>query len=178
MGVSSITEPQNVTDTPVNAVYWIVKRFVNGGWHYYSEKFDHRQWDTVEDSFCVDAGLSYPQPTPNATLTASGTTGTITLTASSGVFTSANLGDVVRLGGGIMDVTGYTSSTVLTAVVRDNQQITATIPNDPNNMPIPQTMGNWSITTPVTRVTGLNHLIGMQVAILADGGVVWCIAKR
>ena len=172
MGVSSITEPQNVTDTPVNAVYWIVKRFVNGGWHYYSEKFDHRQWDTVEDSFCVDAGLSYPQPTPNATLTASGTTGTITLTASSGVFTSANLGDVVRLGGGIMDVTGYTSSTVLTAVVRDNQQITATIPNDPNNMPIPQTMGNWSITTPVTRVTGLNHLIGMQVAILADGGVV------
>lgn len=166
VGVSSVVEP------PVNAVYWIVKRFINGGWHYYSERFDNRLWETVEDSFCVDAGLSYPQPAPNATLTPSGTTGTITLTASAAVFTSANVGDVVRVGGGIMDVTGYTSNEVLTAVVRQNQNITATVPNDPNNTPIPQTAGNWTITTPTMKVTGLNHLIGMQVAILADGGVV------
>ena len=166
VGVSSVTEP------PVNAVYWIVKRFINGGWYYYSERFDNRLWETVEDSFCVDAGLSYPQPAPNATLTPSGTTGTITLTASSAVFTSANVGDVVRVGGGIVDVTVYVSTIELIAVVRDNQPITATVPNDPNNTPIPQTAGNWTITTPTQVVTGLNHLIGMEVAILADGGVV------
>jgi len=166
VGVCSVTEP------PVNAVYWIVKRFVNGGWYYYSERSDNRLWNTVEDSFCVDAGLSYPQPTPNATLTPSGTTGMITLTASSPVFSGASVGSVVRVGGGIMDVTGYTSGTVITALVRDNQPITATLPNDPNNTPIPQIAGNWTITVPVTKVTGLNHLVGMQVAILADGGVV------
>ena len=166
VGVCSVTEP------PVNAVYWIVKRFVNSGWYYYSERSDNRLWNTVEDSFCVDAGSSYPQPTPNATLTPSGTTGTITLTASSPVFSGASVGSVVRVGGGIMDVTGYTSGTVITALVRYNQPITATLPNDPNNAPIPQIAGNWTITVPVTKVTGLNHLVGMQVAILADGGVV------
>lgn len=166
MGVSSITEP------PVNAVYWIVKRFLNGAWYYVSERFDNRLWNTVEDCFCVDAGLSYPQPEPNATLTASAVSGTITLTASAGVFSSGSVGSVVRMGGGIMDVTGYTSSTIITAVVRDNQEITATVPNNPNDTPIPQTAGNWTITVPTTIVTGLNHLIGLEVAILADGGVV------
>lgn len=166
MGVCSVTEP------PVNAVYWIVKRFINGGWYYISERFDNRLWQNVEDCFCVDSGLSYPQPTPNATLTPSGTTGTITLTASSAVFSSGNLGSVVRIGGGIMDVVSYETSTVLTAVVRDNQPITETVPDDPNNTPIPQTAGNWTITKPTKIVTDLNHLIGLQVAILADGGVV------
>lgn len=166
VGVCSVTEP------PVNAVYWIVKRFVNGNWYYFSERFDNRLWENVEDSFCVDCGLSYPQPTPNATLTPSGTTGTISLTASSSVFTSANVGNVVRIGGGIMDVVSYVSGTVLTAIVRDNQPIMATVPNDPNNTPIPQISGDWTITTPIQTVTGLNHLIGLQVAILADGGVV------
>ena len=167
VGVASVIEP------PVNAVYWIVKRFVNGAWHYYSERFDNRLWGSnVEDCFCVDAGLSYPQPTPNATLTPSGTSGTITLIASAGVFSNANVGQVVRVGGGIMDVTAFVSSTVLTAVVRQNQNITATVPNDPNNTPVPQMAGNWTITQPTVRVTGLNHLTGLQVAILADGGVV------
>ena len=166
VGVSSITEP------PVNAVYWIVKRFLNGAWYYVSERFDNRLWNTVEDSFCVDAGLSYPQPAPNATLTPSAASGTITLTASAGVFSSGSVGSVVRVGGGIMDVTAYTSSTVITAVVRDNQAITEIVPNDPNNTPIPQTSGNWTITVPTKVVTGLNHLIGLEVAILADGGVV------
>lgn len=166
VGVCSVTEP------PVNAVYWIVKRFVNGGWYYYSERFNNRLWKTIEDNFCVDAGLSYPQPTPNATLTPSGTTGTITLIASTSVFSSDAVGQVVRIGGGIMDVATYVSGSIITAVVRDNQPITATVPNDPNNTPIPQTSGNWTMTPPIVRVTGLNHLIGLSVAILADGGVV------
>ena len=59
-------------------------------------------------------------------------------------------------------------------IVRQNQEITAILPNnDPDIIvPIPQAAGNWTITTPITRVTGLNHLIGLEVAILADGGVV------
>ena len=167
VGVCSVTEP------PVNAVYWLVKRYINGSWYYYSERSDNRLWTTVEGNFCVDAGLSYPQPMPSATLSASASTGNITLTASSSVFNSSNVGYVIRMGGGIMDVTSYISNTVLTATVRPNQNIIVTLPNDPNNMPIPQTAGNWTMTKPTLVVTGLNHLIGMSVAILADGGVVY-----
>ena len=164
IGVTSVTEP------PVNAVYWITKRYVNGGWHYFSERFDNRDWVTAEDCFCVDAGLAYPKPTPNATLTPSGTTGTITLTASVGVFSAGNVGDVVRVGGGICTITDYISTTSVTATV--TQTITNTIPNDPENTPFPVASGDWTMTTPITRVTGLNHLIGKTVQILADGSVV------
>jgi integrase len=44
--------------------------------------------------------------------------------------------------------------------MRPNQSITATVPNDPNNTPIPQVAGDWTMTVPTTRVTGLNHLVG------------------
>lgn len=70
VGVCSVTEP------PVDAVYTIVKRYVNGKWMYYSERMDNRNWQNVEDSFCVDAGLKYPLTYPNATLTPSASRGT------------------------------------------------------------------------------------------------------
>lgn len=245
MGVCSVTEP------PVNAVYWIVKRFVNGNWYYYSERFDNRLWKNVEDCFCVDAGLSYPMTEPNATLTpaaangtsnisatqvviggnnytnptavavdetgvGSGATFSITLNdghimavvpdnqgknytpgqtqiiisdstgsgadvvpiitnivqfmASASVFTSGMAGDVIRVGNGKAVITSYVSGTQVMANI--TQPITATLPNDPSNTPIPQTSGNWTISTPTTEVTGLNHLIGKTAVILADGGVV------
>lgn len=247
MGVCTVTEP------PVNAVYWIVKRFINGVWCFYSERFDNRLWENVEDCFCVDSGLSYPMSKPNATLTPAATNGTsnisstqvvlggnypnldaiamavdasnqgtgatfaitysgtsisavtpinqglnytpgqttivitsptggtgaivnpfitniIEFTASSGVFNAGMIGDVIRSGNGKATITSYVSATQVMADV--TQPITAIVPNDPNNTPIPQTSGNWTVSVPTSIVTGLNHLIGMEVAILADGGVV------
>ena len=38
--------------------------------------------------------------------------------------------------------------------------------------PEPATSGSWSISTPTTTISGLNHLNGLTVAILADGSVV------
>lgn len=246
-GVCSVTEP------PVNAVYWIVKRFINGNWYYYSERFDNRLWQNVEDCFCVDAGLSYPMSEPAATLTPAAANGTsnisstqvilggnypnqdavataadateagsgatfaiiysgnaisavtpinqgtkytlgqtsinitsptggsgaivspiitniVQFTASASVFTSSMVGDVIRAGNGKATVTSYVSGTVVMANI--TQPITATVPNDKNNTPVPQTSGNWTISTPTSVVTGLNHLIGETVTILADGGVV------
>lgn len=90
-GVCSITEP------PVDAVYVIVKRFVQGQWMYYSERMDNRNWANPEDCFCVDAGLSYPMAFPNATLTPAAINGT------------GNISSVhVILGG-----SGYTAPTVV-----------------------------------------------------------------
>lgn len=176
LGVCSINEPINPNlNTPnpplTDGVYFIVKRYVQGAWRYYSERMDNRIWEDVEDSFCVDSGLSTSATYPSATLTASASTGTdVTFTASSSVFTSDNEGDVIRMGNGIATITDYVNGTTVTCDI--TQDITAVIPNDPNDTPAPAPSGTWNISTPVTTITGLNHLNGLTVSILADGSVV------
>lgn len=163
-GVCVVTEP------PVDATYFIVKRYVQGAWRYYSERMDNRIWSNAEDTFCVDSGLSYPVSEPNATLTVSAATGTVTLSASSGVFSSGNVGDVIRIGGGKATVTSFTNSTTVLGLV--TEAITDLVTDDPESMPVPAEPGSWSISTPTTTVAGLNHLEGLEVAIVADGSVV------
>lgn len=80
------------------------------------------------------------------------------------------IGDVIRVGGGKATITQYISSTEVMANIIE--PITAILPNDPNNMPIPQASGDWSVSRPVTVISGLNHLEGMTVTGLADGGVI------
>lgn len=177
-GVCSITE-RHMADShnpdqvgPLSdAVYFITKRYVRGNWVYYSERMDDRIWPTAEDCWCVDAGLANAQTFPNAILTPSAISGTgVTFTASASVFTPANVGDVIRVGGGIATVTSYLSGTLLAGTV--TQTITDTVPDNPSLMPTPQSAGQWSITTPITVVTGLNHLEGLIVTGLADGNVI------
>lgn len=165
VGVCSVTEP------PVDAVYVIVKRYIQGGWRYYSERMDNRIWATVEQAFCVDAGLTTGSIYPNATLSPAAATGTnIAFTASASVFTSGSIGQIIRVGGGKALVTSYTSGTLVHCTIQN--AITALVPNDPNNMPEYAVSGTWSISPLVSSVTHLNHLEGMEVAILADGSVV------
>jgi hypothetical protein len=244
VGVTVVTEP------PVDAVYVIVKRYIQGGWRYYSERMDNRSWTTAETCVCSDACLQLPMNTPNAALTPSaigntnnitgvnivyggsgytsptvivldptdsGTGATfsatvvggvitaitpvtsgqnyapgsaivisdptgsgaiaqalvtnyVTFTASTSVFTSANIGDVIRVDGGNATVTSYVSGTQVVGNV--TIPLTETLQNNPNNQPVPAAAGNWTITTPASQVSGLNHLEGQTVCILADGSVV------
>lgn len=97
-------------------------------------------------------------------------TNNIVFMASSNVFASTMVGNVIRSGGGQATITSYTSPTQVTANV--TKPITDVLQNDPNNTPIPQSPGEWTVSIPTNLVGGLNHLIGMQVAILADGSVV------
>lgn len=158
----------SVTELPVDAVYVITKRYVQDGWRYYSERMDNRLWTNVEDSYCVDSGLSSPITTSTVSLQPSGTTGTITLTAASSVFSSGNVGDVIRVDGGKVVVTEYLGfGTTLAGLVTET--LTETVPNDPTNKPLPST--NWSIATPVNSVSRLNHLEGLTVTALIDGSV-------
>jgi hypothetical protein len=160
----------SVTEPPVNAVYVVTQRYVNGGWQYYVERMDNGIWPTAEDSFCVDAGLSLEQPAPDAMLMASAAIGIgVAFTADNPVFTSANVGDVLRIGGGIANVTTFVSPMQILADI--TTPITATVPNDPDDTPFPAASGDWTITTPTSVVDGLLHLTGKTVSILADGGV-------
>lgn len=244
VSVCSVTEP------PVDAVYVIVKRYINGQWKYYSERMDNRLWNTVEEAFCVDSGLTYPMTFLNAILTPAAADGTnnitstnvvfggtgytapvvtaidptglgtgatftvnmtagvitsivsvtsgqnyafgttlnifdptgsgavvypvitnyVNFTASASVFNSGQVGDVIRVGGGKAEIVTYNSGTSVTAnIIAPISQI---LSNNPNLQPIPQVSGSWSISTPTTIISGLNHLEGETVSILADGSVV------
>jgi hypothetical protein len=94
----------------------------------------------------------------------------VTFTASAGVFSGGNVGNVIRMGGGKATVTAVSSATVVQANFL--APITETVPNDPNNLPVPAVSGGWSITAPVTSVGGLDYLEGMTVTGLADGSVI------
>ena len=80
------------------------------------------------------------------------------------------VGNILRVDGGKATIVTYTSATQVVANV--TQPLTTTFPDDPYNLPVPALSGSWSISVPTTIVTGLNHLEGMTVSILADGGVM------
>lgn len=93
----------------------------------------------------------------------------INFSASTSVFTSANIGQVLRVCGGKATIISQTGTACVANVT---EPLTQTIPNDPNGLPVPAISGTWSVSTPVTTISGLNHLEGMQVTGLADGGVI------
>lgn len=93
----------------------------------------------------------------------------VTFNASASVFIAAMIGDIIRADNGKATIISQTG----TACVADiTQPLTITMPNDPNNLPVPVPAGQWSVTTPTMVVSGLNHLEGMTVTGLADGGVI------
>jgi hypothetical protein len=94
-----------------------------------------------------------------------------TFTADGPAFGSgaAKVGDVIRMGGGIASITNVIDAqTVLGTLLTP---ITALLPNSGGQV-APQKPGSWTLTTPVTVISGLGHLIGATVTGLADGNVI------
>lgn len=171
VSVTSIPEGQT------NAVYVVVKRFQGGSWHFFLERFDTRLFTVVEDAWFLDAGLALPQTEPDATLQLSFSVAPSPLrmnalgdilkaTASAPVFSSAQVGDVLWAGGGMGVVTVVGGSSDVFVKVIEPFPV---LPNDPFYSPLPFASGEWSFDTPVTTVSGLDHLNGMYAGALADG---------
>ncbi len=113
-------------------------------------------------------------------------TNIVNFTTDNGVFTADMIGDVIRInnnnasiatgfapvpnGGGKAVITSVYSSTAIAADIIE--PITNVIPDNDGDVPLPVNPNYWSLSTPTKTVTGLNHLEGMQVSILADGSVV------
>lgn len=135
----------------------------------------------ITSAVAATEGSGYLQPQLTV-LDATGTgavvqpivTNYVTMSCSTASFSASNVGDIVRAGGGKIQVVTYGTTASTTTTVTGNiiTPITATIPNDPNATPIPVVSGSWTMTTPTTSVRGLSHLEGYQVYALADGGVV------
>jgi hypothetical protein len=159
VGVASVTEP------PVDAVYVVAQRFppapAPSGGIYVMERADNRIWQSVEDAYAVDSGVSNPLVSPAVALFASSLTGAVVFTASGSTFTTASVGQVIRMGGGIATVQGYTDAEHVTGTWNLAGNASAT------GLPY-AAAGAWTIAE---QVTSLNapHLAGMTVVGLADG---------
>jgi hypothetical protein len=85
----------------------------------------HIDWSVSDWAFYEDEELGrlmqphYKFSADDVTLTASATTGTITLTASADVFVNDHIGTRVRLAKKEVEITGVTSPTVATALVKE-----------------------------------------------------------
>jgi hypothetical protein len=84
----------------------------------------------------------------------------VTMNANAAVFGSTQVGDIVRVNNGM--------GTVLS--IPSPSQIIVNVTSDLTNT-WPAVAGAWSCTTPVSSVSGLDHLEGQVVSILADGNV-------
>ncbi len=154
--------PENGVDTP----YFVVRRTINGAAVRYLERMSIRDRSDILDAFFVDSGLTYDgRNTSAATITISGSSfnggDTVTLTASTGIFHSTDVGDAIQF----PNADGNVRATIKTYI--SPSQVTATLQS-----PVSASLQGVATTTwTFARDTfsGLSHLEGKTVAILADG---------
>lgn len=165
----------SVSEGQEDAVYFAVKRLINGRWVQYAERLASRNFqDDVTLAWFVDCALQYPLTRPAAAVSMmSGFTftgldvignlqwaGTGTVTASAAVFAAGDVGKMFRVNGGYGTVIAYIDTTHITVKAVH-----------PFNNIWPAAQSDWSLTAPVLAISGLDHLEGSTVSILADGGV-------
>jgi hypothetical protein len=180
-----------VSEGAVDATYFVVLRFLNGAWVYCVERMADRSLidgnaalgipASIENAWCVDCGLALAQPAPAASLSIGGGANvagaSVTFTADAPVFSTGvgagtaggDVGSVIRANGGHATITAYHGTGSVQGTVTVPFPV---LPNDPTKAPLRGVQGGWTMTAPVTVVTGLDHLDGQTVSILADGNVM------
>jgi hypothetical protein len=152
-----------------DATYFVVKRTINGATKRYIERLNTRVFTEVADAFFVDSGLSYDGTnTAATTMTLSGGsswahTETLTLTANASTFVSGDVGNTIVLTIGtdtlVCTIQAYTSVTVVS--VKAGRDVPTAF----------RSVATAVWAKGVDEISGLGHLEGKTVAILADGNV-------
>ena len=164
----------NVAEGAEDHVYVVVKRTVNGNSVRYVERMASNAFDSIDDCFFVDSGLTYDgNNTTATTVTVSGgtlwgPTELLTITASTSIFAYPALTDigdafVFTATDGTqyrLTIEGCTSATVVQA--RSDKVLAVAFRN------VPISNGAFARNS----VGGLSHLEGKTVSILADGAVM------
>ncbi len=167
-----------------DAVYVLVKRTIDGTTKRYLERFASRQINNLAvDAKFMDSHLTYDgRHTGSTTMTLSGGvdwfyTETLTLTASAGFFVSGDVGNTIVL---TIETETYdpeegwtTETATLTCTITAYTSTTVVSVNA--NKTVPVAFRNVAITVwakGVDEFSGLDHLEGKTVSILADGHVV------
>ena len=160
-----------VSEGNEDVVYLLVKRTINSATVRYIERLASRQFDSIEDAFFVDCGLSYDGwNTGSTTITLSGGTTygygeEIDITASAALFAypaTTDVGDeIVYVDDGIRYAIRITSTSSTTAAKG--------IPSKTIPAAYRSARADWGFAR--STMAGLSHLEGQTVAILNDGNV-------
>lgn len=157
-----------ITEGNTSVVYQVVERTLATGTTQYLEVVQSREFPTLEDTWAVDCGLDYPQRFLNTTCLPDASTGSgVGFNFGSSISGNISVGDVLYVGGGKAKAVTINSSILVTCDILSD--VTAVQPQDANNTPLTQAAGDWSVSTPTTVVSGLDHLEGEEVSVLADG---------
>lgn len=158
-----------VNDSDHDAVYFVVRRNIGGIDRRFIELMAARQIVDVRDAYHVDCGLSYDAPTPIDDIVAQDD-GTLVVTAT----------EFAPVDGWIVEVSDTTGSLELNgqkyqATLSSGDSFT--LANRYTGAPLQASeVGAYAdggvVRRCVTSFSGLDHLEGETVAILADGGVV------
>lgn len=147
-------------------VYVTVERKINGAYIKFVERLDLRQYVNVEDAWCVDCGLSLDATMPG---------GELTITHVDDVWTAETseiqafvAGDFIRGANGIFKILSGTNQSFVCEMYAEPTNFIPEM-DEVETFPIPQ--GEWTCDTPVSMLSGLDHLEGEEVSILADGNV-------
>lgn len=145
-----------------DAVYFVVRREVNGETVRYLERLASREYTDQVDGYFVDCGLSYDGR--NATDTTIAIYGasydggqSVLLTASADVFAETDIGDAILFDGVRIQINNYVSPLQVNGVL--DTPVPASLQDAPSSA--------WTFARRTFR--GLDHLEGKEVAICADG---------
>jgi hypothetical protein len=152
-----------------DTIYTLVTRPLAGVNQQFLEVFAPRDVTHLEDAFCVDSGLRTSQTEGTVELTfAAGTGSGVVVSADTTVFADLAVDDAIYAVGGKF---------ILTAIDGGNLEATgywqreATEFYHGTEVPKAARAGYWSWGRPVTTVTGLWHLEGESLSVLADADV-------
>jgi len=149
-------------------VYVTVERKIGGEWVKFIERLDLRQYVNVEDAWCVDCGLSLTPTYPLGELIIFHDPDSDVWTIECSQSQTFAVGDVVRGGNAILKITSGSGQNYVCEMVAEP---TNWIPENNNSETFSILQGEWTCDTPVDTLSGLDHLEGEEVAILADGNV-------
>lgn len=174
-------EDVNVTAEPErDAVWFVVRRLVNGVFQRSVQKFGALETVGDGDDYCLDAALSYELRRPNANALASGRTGNITIETDADAFTESDVGAKIWISGGKATITSFVNARKVNASVLfdlgSSGFTTGSVPDeaflDEFDEPVLAVAGRWGLNQEVSGFSGLSHLEGQQVRVHADAADV------
>lgn len=156
------------TDNDYDELWLAVKRTVNGAVMRTIEVMD-RYFDgqPQEEAVFLDCALESALTEPSGTIAAdslevidaAGAPVDVIFTVTGATpFSSGSVGSIIRMAGGVAEITAFTDTTHVTG-----QWFTA----PPNLAPVAS--GSWTMTAQHASFSGVDHLVGEEVGILGDG---------
>lgn len=137
------------------------------------ERLASRMSDSVEDAWFLDCALNLPPYYVGEMILYSGAVAKTGMgfAAASPIFGVENVGSILRVAGGKYRVTQFINSQTLLA--DEISPVKSTYYHEEYNVHYmyPQAAGTWDLSIETASVSGLSHLEGLPVSVLADGMV-------